>query len=178
MEIRLRQERVADHDAISEALIAAYENVEYSNHREQIMVERLRNSNAFIPELSIVAEDEHQKIVGHILLTKIHIHRLDKTYEALTLAPLSIRPEYQNKGIGKRLVMESHRIAKELGFKFIAVLGHAKYYPKFGYEITSKYDIEIPFEISEANSMIISLTDSSFSEIMGGRIKYSDEFFE
>jgi predicted N-acetyltransferase YhbS len=165
MEIKLRQERAADHDAVSEVIIAAYENVEYSNHREQIMVERLRNSNAFIPELSIIAELEDNKIAGHILLTRIHIIKQDKSFEALTLAPLSIRPEYQNKGIGKRLVMESHRVAKDLGFEFIAVLGHARYYPKFGYVTTSKYNIEIPFK-------------GNFYEITGGKIKYSDEFFE
>jgi len=177
MEIKLRQEKAADHYAISEAIIAAYENVGYSNHREQIMVERLRNSNAFIPELSIVAENGN-KIAGHILLTRIHIYKEDQSFDALTLAPLSIRPEFQNMGIGKRLVRESHRVAKELGFEFIAVLGHANYYPKFGYELTSKYNIEIPFKITEENSMITSLTGNNFSEIIGGRIKYSNEFFE
>ena len=177
MEVRLRQERTDDHHAISDAIIAAYEKVGYSNHREQMMVERLRNSNAFIPELSIVAGDEHSRIIGHILLTRIYIHKQDEVHVALALAPLSIRPEYQGKGIGKRLVMESHRVAKDLGFKYIAVLGHANYYPKFGYEMTSKYNIEIPYETSAENSMIISLTDGNFSEIAGGRIEYSDKFF-
>lgn len=178
MEIKLRQEKVTDRDAISEAIIAAYENVGYSNHREQIMVERLRNSNAFIPELSIVAECDDSKIAGHILLTRMHIYKQDESFDALTLAPLSIRPDYQNKGIGKRLVMESHRVAKELGFEFITVLGHADYYPKFGYVTTSNYNIEIPFKISAENSMIISLNGGNFSKIMGGKVKYSDEFFE
>lgn len=178
MEIKLRQEKPTDRDAISEAIIAAYENVGYSNHREQIMVERLRNSNAFIPELSIVAETDENRIAGHILLTKMIIHKPGKSFDALALAPLSVIPEFQNQGIGKRLIMESHRVAKNLGFEFIAVLGHAEYYPKFGYEITSKYSIEIPFKISEANSMIISLKGSNFSEIKGGKIKYSDAFFE
>jgi len=178
MEITLRQETTDDYSKISSAIVAAYENVEYSNHREQIMVERLRKSQAFIPELSIVATDKDNLIMGHILLTRIHIYKQEACYEALALAPLSIRPEYQNKGIGKRLVLESHRVAKELGFEYIAVLGHAQYYPKFGYTITSNYNIEIPFEISKANSMIISLSGSSFSEIIGGRIEYSNEFFE
>lgn len=178
MEIKLRQETAADYDAISDAIIASYENVEYSNHREQVMVERLRNSNAFIPELSIVAQTVDNKIAGHIMLTRMAIIKLDKSFNALTLAPLSVRPEYQNKGVGKRLVIESHRIAKILGYEFIAVLGHADYYPKFGYVTTSKHNIEIPFKISEANSMIISLNGNDFSKITGGKIKYSDQFFE
>lgn len=178
MGIKLRQETKSDHHAVSEAIIAAYKNVGYSNHREQLMVERLRNSTAFIPELSIVAETADRKIAGHILLTRIHIVKQDQSYEALTLAPLSVRPEYQNQGIGKKLVLESHRIAKDLGFGFIAVLGHADYYPKFGYVMTSKYNIEIPFNISEANSMIIALNGNNFPEITGGKIQYPKEFFE
>lgn len=178
MEIKLRQENPADHFALAEAIIASYKDVGYSNHREQLMVERLRNSNSFVPELSIVAENEYGEIIGHIMLTKIHIENQGVFGEALTLAPLSIVPAYQNKGIGSKLVMESHRVAKDLGFKFIAVLGHPNYYPKFGYELTSKYEIGLPIKITESNSMIISLAGSSFSEIRGGRIIYADEFFE
>ncbi|MEO6686320.1 MAG: N-acetyltransferase [Dyadobacter sp.] len=178
MEIKLRQETVADRHAISEAIIAAYENVAYSNHREQIMVERLRNLTAFIPELSIVAENEDDQIIGHILLTRIQILKQEQTFDALALAPLSIRPEYQNKGVGKKLIAESHRVARDLGFEYCTVLGHANYYPKFGYVITSTCQIEIPFKISEANSMIISLNGGNYSEITGGKIKYSNAFFE
>ena len=177
MEVKLRQEILTDHHHISEAILAAFENIGYSNHREQIMVERLRNSNAFIPELSIVAETDDNRIAGHIMLTKIKIYTHDKSFDALALAPLSVIPEFQNQGIGQRLIIESHRVAKELGFEFIAVLGHAKYYPKFGYDITSKYNIEIPFKISEENSMITAL-NGSFSKIESGRIEYSDVFFE
>lgn len=84
MEIKLRQEKTGDHSAISDTIIAAYRNVDYSNHREQLMVERLRNSNSFIPQLSIIAEDENSCIAGHILLTKIHIITSNNSCEALT----------------------------------------------------------------------------------------------
>lgn len=178
MEIILRQETAADFNAISDAIISSYKNVIYSNHREQVMVERLRKSDAFIPELSIVAQTVDNRIIGHIMLTRMAIIMQDMSFNALTLAPLSVRPDYQNQGIGKSLVTESHRIAKNLGFEFIAVLGHADYYPKFGYVTTSKYNIEIPIKISEANSMIISLNGDDFSKITGGKIKYSDQFFE
>jgi predicted N-acetyltransferase YhbS len=79
----------------------------------------LRASNAFIPELSIVAETEG-KIVGHILLTKIKIRNdsteFDSLALALALAPVSVLPELQGKGIGRKLILEAHKKAKELGF--------------------------------------------------------------
>lgn len=175
--IKVRQESKFDIDAVSNTIIAAYKDVAYSNKREQLMVDRLRKSNAFIPELSIVAENENENIVGHILLTKIYIQNQNHLYEGLALAPLSIKPEFQNKGIGGRLIIESHLIAKELGHKYIVVLGHSKYYPKFGYELTSKYHIEVPIKVHEENCMIISLAENGLSGV-SGMVVFSKEFFE
>ncbi len=56
------------------------------------MVERLRKSDSFIPQLSIVAEDKNDNVAGHILLTKINIQTQDRSHQALALAPLSIKP--------------------------------------------------------------------------------------
>ena len=71
--VKLKQEGKTDSEAISNLIMAAYKDVAYSNKREQLMVDRLRKSSAFIPELSIVAEDENENLAGHILLTKIYI---------------------------------------------------------------------------------------------------------
>ncbi len=177
MSITLRQENTSDYLAVSELIIAAFRDVIYSNHLEQFLVDRLRKSSAFIPELSILAEDGQGEIAGHILLTKIHIQNQGVLYPALALAPLSIKPEFQNKGIGARLVDESHRLARDLGHMFIVVLGHAKYYPRFGYELLSKYHIQVPIQIPDESAMIISLAGNDLSTIKGGMVKYSEEFF-
>lgn len=177
MIINVRQETESDHTAIANVIIDAYKDVGYSNKREQFMVERLRKSSSFIPELSLVAEGDHGNIVGHILLTKIHIQNQDQSYEGLALAPVSIKPAYQNQGIGSALIRQSHSIAKDLGYTYIVVLGHAKYYPKFGYELTSNYTISIPIKVAEANCMIIALTESGLSGVTG-MVTYPGEFFE
>lgn len=140
------------------------------------MVERLRNSDVFIPQLSIVAEADH-KIVGHIMLTKIFIHNQKESIESLALAPLSINPEFQGKGIGSKLVTEGHRLAKELGYQSIVVLGHAKYYPRFGYEPMEKYGLELPFAVRKENCMVVSLTENGLSSVTG-KIEYAPEFIE
>ncbi|OKS89359.1 GNAT family N-acetyltransferase [Mucilaginibacter polytrichastri] len=176
-DIKLRQESPSDYIEIANAIIDTYEAVPYSNHKEQEMVDRLRKSEAFVPQLSIVAHDAQGTIAGHILLTKIEIKNKGEVYEALALAPLSVRPAYQNKGLGARLVLESHRIAKSLGYNYIVVLGISNYYPKFGYQFTSKYDINLPIKIAEQNALIISLNGSNFLDITGGTVIYSKEFF-
>ncbi len=176
MNIILRQENSTDYPAVAEMIKSSYKDVGYSNHREQFMVERLRNSEAFIPQLSLVAEADHE-IVGHIMLTRIFIHNQKQSIVSLSLAPLSVAPEFQGKGVGSKLVAEAHRLAKELGYQSVVVLGHPKYYPKFGYEPMKKYGIELPFDIREENRMIISLTENGLSDVTG-KVEYPPEFLE
>jgi predicted N-acetyltransferase YhbS len=72
MHIILRQETSADYDQVFDLVKKAFANLEISDKTEQFLVERLRKSDAFFPELSIVAEFEN-KVVGYILLTKLKI---------------------------------------------------------------------------------------------------------
>lgn len=176
MEIKLRQETEQDHKSVFQVIQKAFENEEYSDHKEQFLVERLRKSNAFIPELSIVAEVDN-KIVGHILLTKLEIENDIDTYESLALAPVSVLPEFQGKGVGSKLILHSHEVAKELGYKSIILLGHEKYYPRFGYELTNKYGIEMPFDVPAENCMVAVLAKNGLSGVRG-KVIYPDAFFE
>lgn len=90
---------------------------------------RIRNSNVFIPELSLVAMDnDDNKQVGHILLSKIKIKNEDQVVESLALAPVSVLPEYQNQGVGKLLISKALQKAKELRFNSVVVLGHPEYF--------------------------------------------------
>jgi len=177
MDVILREEKFSDYSAIAEVIMATYANISYSNHLEQVMVERLRKSDAFIPELSIVAETDFGELAGHVLLTINYIQKNDQIFNALALAPLSVKPAYQNKGIGKKLVLESHKVAQTLGYDYIVILGIANYYPKFGYHFLSGYNIKLPVEIKEENALIISLSGNDFSEISDGSVCYPAEFF-
>lgn len=177
MKLKLRQERFSDHSAIAALILGAYRDIPYSNHKEQIMVERLRDSDAFIPALSIVAENDNQDLVGHILFTKIQIRNQGQSYQALALAPLSVDPRYQKKGIGKKLVLEGHRVAKELGYNYVIVLGIPNYYPKFEYQFISKFNVSLPIKISDENALIVFLIKNNYLEITGGTVIYSEAFF-
>ncbi|MFG4001634.1 GNAT family N-acetyltransferase [Flavobacterium aquidurense] len=176
MEIKLRQESENDYESVFQLIEKAFEKEEYSDHKEQFLVERLRKSDAFIPELSIVAEVDN-KIVGHILLTKLEIKNESKSFESLALAPVSVLPEFQRKGIGSKLIVHAHKVAKELGYKSVVVLGHQDYYPKFGYELTNKYAIEMPFDVPAENCMLIALTENGLSGV-SGKVIYPSAFFE
>ena len=132
MKINIRQETPNDYPMVAKVVETAFRNDPFGDHTEHLLVARLRKSAAFIPELSLVAEQE-SKIVGHVLLTKIKIINDKASSDSLALAPVSVSPEYQRQGIGSQLIRAAHQKAKELGFKSIVLLGHADYYPRFGY---------------------------------------------
>ena len=167
--VEIRQENKNDYEEIYNVVKTAFETAEHSDENEQDLVVALRNSDSFIPELSLVAIKDN-KIVGHILFTKIKIGN----HEELALAPLAVLPEYQKQGIGSKLIQQGHKIAKELGYHYSIVLGSETYYPKFGYVPAIQYGIKAPFEVSNENFMAIKLNDTD-AEIKG-TVQYAKEF--
>lgn len=167
--VEIRQENKNDYEEIYNVVKTAFETAEHSDGNEQDLVVALRNSDSFIPELSLVAKKDN-KIVGHILFTKVKIGN----HEELALAPLAVLPEYQKQGIGSKLIQQGHKIAKELGYHYSIVLGSETYYPKFGYVPAIQYGIKAPFEVSNENFMAIKLNDTD-AEIKG-TVQYAKEF--
>ncbi|MWV42688.1 GNAT family N-acetyltransferase [Paenibacillus sp. HJL G12] len=172
MNIIIRQEKREDANEVYQIVQKAFDKADYSDHDEHNLVKRLRNSTKYIPELSLVAETV-DSIVGHILFTEIKVG----DHTLLALAPVAVLPEMQNKGIGKMLIMEGHKIAAQLGYKGSVVLGHDTYYPKFGYKKASQYGIKAPFEVSDDSFMAIELIDDGLSDA-NGVVEYAKEFFE
>ena len=109
--MEIRQERREDWEAVYRLVREAFASAEQSDGNEQDLVTALRESAAFVPELSLVAVDG-ERIVGHILFTRVTVGGT----QALALAPLSVLPEEQGKGIGLALIREGHRIAGRLGY--------------------------------------------------------------
>lgn len=165
-----------DYPAVFTLIKSAFEDELYSDHREQFLVERLRNSEAFVPGLSLVAEMDGQ-IVGYILLTKIRIVNSNVQRTSLALAPIAVLKKYQGKGIGGELIHEAHRRAKQLGFDSVILLGHQNYYPKFGYKMIKNFGIELPFDAPDKNCMATELVENALKDVTG-LVEYPKEFYE
>lgn len=172
MDILIRQEQEKDIDAVYQVVKSAFETMPQADGDEQDLVNRLRKSEAFIPELSLVAECDG-KIIGHILFTKMKIGG----QPSLALAPVAVLPEYQNQGIGGKLIMEGHRLARELGYGPVIVVGHPAYYPRFGYKPASRWNITAPFEVPDEAFMALELLEGGLKDV-SGEIEYVKEFFE
>ena len=167
--IVIRQETAKDYPAVYALNLSAFGRKE-----EARLTDRLRLSDAFIPELSLVATIEN-KIVGYILFTKIRIvNNADET-QSLSLAPMAVLPEMQCEGIGSRLINYGLQKARKLGYKSVIVLGHKEYYPKFGFVPTTKWCIKAPFNIPADAFMGLELVEGGLEGVTG-TVRYAKEF--
>src|SRR5690606_15091014 len=110
MNIIIKQEQFKDYKITENVVKCAFANAEHSDKNEHNLVCRIRNSNVFIPELSLVAMD-NERIVGHILFSKVKIKNEDQVVESLALAPVSVLPEYENQGVGVYCIIKVQSFA-------------------------------------------------------------------
>ncbi|ACD53627.1 N-acetyltransferase [Clostridium botulinum] len=176
MSLKIRNESKKDYKTIYLLVKDAFKTAEHSDGNEHNLIDTLRTSESYIPELSLLAEID-EKIVGYIMFTKLFIENQNGKFESLALAPLAVHPQYQDIGIGSKLIIEGLNIAKNLGFKSAIVLGSEKYYPKFGFKEASDFGIKAPFEVPSENFMVIELQENALKDI-NGNVIYAKEFFE
>ena len=91
----IRQETEKDYPQVFKLVEEAFRDMEESDHREQFLVERLRHSPAFVPELSLVADGGRRR--GRLrLMTRVSIRSGKVDAESLALAPVAVRPDRQS----------------------------------------------------------------------------------
>jgi putative acetyltransferase len=163
--VQVRSERAGDHDGIRRVNELAFEQP-----TEADLVDALRDSDAWLPEFSLVAEDAGQ-VVGHALFT---IARLDGGAEVLSLAPMAVLPGHQRSGIGGAMVREGLERARATDYPLVAVLGHAEYYPRFGFEQASAYGITTPYDVPDEVWMVLPLP--RYDPSIRGEIVYPPAF--
>ena len=160
-----RPETADDVSAIREVNLAAFQTVV-----EADLVEALRASDAWIEGLSIVTEDPEGTVVGHALLTRCHVDGAP----ALALAPCAVLPRAQNKGAGSGAIRASLEAARAKGENLVLVLGHADYYPRFGFIPASAFGIRPSFDVPDEAMMALVL--DPHAETPRGTIAYPPPF--
>jgi len=171
MILSIREETERDFGSVHEIHQKAFRQ-----NNEARLVDALRHSASFIPELSLVAVIK-EEIVGHILFTKIHIIGEQKVHDSLALAPVAVLPGYQQQGIGSQLIQKGLQRAKACGYDSVVVLGHEQYYPKFGFAPAHTWNIKAPFDVPPNAFMAIELKPGILKQA-SGTVQYPQEFDE
>jgi len=169
--ITIRPETTEDYTAIAEVNLLAF-----GREVEPRLVEALRESPEFIPELSLVAV-ETGRVVGHILSSPMIIETKDGAVPALALAVLAVRPEFQNQGIGSQLVRDGLERCRNLGHRIVVVVGHPAYYPRFGFSPARAQGLEAPFPVPDEAFLALEFVPGALDGI-AGVVRYPPPFGE
>ncbi|MFD1938244.1 MULTISPECIES: GNAT family N-acetyltransferase [Nonomuraea] len=161
-----RSETGADLDLIREVNLAAFP----TSHEADLIEELRADATAWLPGLSWVAEAPGGTIAGHALLTRCHVDGSP----ALTLGPCAVRPEHQGQGAGSAAIRAALRAAQEQGENLVLVLGHAEYYPRFGFTPASRFGIRAPFEVEDKYMMALAF--DATRPVPTGTIRYPAAF--
>jgi len=163
----IRAENTEDRDAIHRVVELAF-----GGRSEADLVDALRENAS--PYISLVATlDEH--VVGHIFFSPVTIETERETLAEMGLAPMAVLPEYQNQGIGSQLVREGLRECARLGHDIVVVLGHPKFYPRFGFEPASLKGLRSEYDVRDEVFMVVELREGALAG-RGGLVKYHPEF--
>ena len=157
----IRPETSADRDAIRRV-----NELAFPGREEADLVDALRGSEAWLPEFSLVAEDDGG-IVGHALFSVV---ALDSGPELLSLGPMAVLPDRQRAGIGTKLVRRGLELAKGTDYPLVVVLGHPGFYPRFGFLAARPQGIETPYEAPDEAWMVLPLP--SYERQVRGTVRY------
>lgn len=161
-----RPESAGDVAAIRAVNLAAF-----PSPHEADLVEALRaDPQAWLPGLSWLAETPGGDLAGYALLTRCHVGDAP----ALALGPCAVEPEHQRRGAGSAAIRAALRAAREQGENLVVVLGHAEYYPRFGFTPASGYGIRPPFEVEDKYMMALALDPAR--PVPSGVIRYAAAF--
>ena len=136
----IREETPLDYEEVYALVAKAFATADHGDGTEQDYLNALREKEAFIPELSLVAQIG-DKIVGQIVLYQMQIECADRREVQLVLSPLSVHPDYFRQGIGTKLMEEGCRRALSSGYQAVFLCGDYAYYAKRGFTPTYKYGI-------------------------------------
>ncbi|TVM00411.1 MAG: GNAT family N-acetyltransferase [Candidatus Brocadia sp. WS118] len=164
--IEIRKEEPQDRDAVHDLNSAAFDN-----GPEATLVDKLRAScNDYLAFVAV----EDGAVVGHILFTPVTIDSYSVV--GMGLAPMAVMPSHQRKGIGSQLVRYGLDHLRQSGCPFVIVLGHPEYYPRFSFELASKYHLLCQWEGVPDEAFMVAIADDNALPKAGGVARYRGEF--
>ena len=137
----IRQEEPADFRCVENVIRDAFWNVYAPGCDDHYLIHRMRDTDAFVPELSLVAVLDGQ-IVGTVVNMRSHIEGDDgNRHEVLSLGPIGVLPGLQGKHIGSMLVRAVQQKARAMGFRAILLCGDHTFYGSNGFVRAEEWNI-------------------------------------
>jgi putative acetyltransferase len=167
LSISIRKESPEDIPAIFAVNAAAF-----GRELEGKLVDQLRAAGHVV--LSLVAIEE-ERLVGQITFCPVTIDNEGIIKAAIALGTVAVQPEFQKQGVGSRLIEAGLAEVKAMDYDLVIVLGHASYYPRFGFAPASRFDIRWEHAAPDEAFMVKELCEGALASTKGV-VKYGPEF--
>lgn len=164
--MHIRQVRLGDYRAIYQLVQQAFAGSHISDGREQDWIVAQRGKKQYIPHLELVAE-HNGKVIGHVLMTKHEMGKLDIGVPALYLSPLSVNPMFQGQGIGSALVKTVCTYGAELGYRAAFLVGDPVYYSRFGFRPVAEFGLQNCSQIPDIYVQAVELQPDALKDAQG-----------
>jgi putative acetyltransferase len=165
----IRAETLDDHDDIRRINDEAF-----GQTVESRLVETIRASQRFVPELSLVAVSDGQSL-GHVISSYVDLLVPD-TRRVLQVGPLAVLPSHQRRGIGSALMHETIRLSDKRGEPLLLLEGNPAYYERFGFTRADAAGVEMPPESHGAQYFLLRPL-RAYDPSLKGRAVYPPETF-
>lgn len=166
--IEIREEFPTDFDAVDAVVMAAF-----GRRTEADLVKALRDEDCIV--LNLVVET-HGRVVGHIAFSELPIDTGRRILRGAALAPVSIHPEWQRRGLGSALIQRGLLMCKDRGVSVVAVLGEVGYYSRFGFSSSLGRRLESPFPIPEFQALALASGVFDDGDQVVGKVRYAKAF--
>lgn len=167
MNLKIQQATRQDFTATEHLTREAFWNLYKPGCEEHLVLHKLRKSNAYIPELDLIALQDNI-IVGQAISTRARvIGDSNQEKEILCLGPICTAPELQNRGIGSMLMNRSIATAWELGYPGIVLFGNPDYYHRFGFKNAQEYGINTKDGQNFEPFMVLELQQKGLRSVKG-----------
>jgi len=168
----VRPERPGDAAAIDAVVRAAF-----GQPAEAELVAALRAAGRATVSLVAVesAAPAGETVLGHVLYSPVTIAGAPPALRVLGLAPMAVRPDRQRTGVGTRLGQAGLAAAAAAGAVALVVLGHADYYPRFGFIRASQFGLRCVYDAPDESFMALELVPGALARV-SGLVEYAPEF--
>ncbi len=166
----IRPERAADAPALRALHLAAFA----PSALEAEILDALRADGDLVPALSLVALRDDEP-AGHVAISRAQVAPPDgPPVGVLALGPIGVLPALQRQGVGSALMRATLAAAAGTAWPLIALLGHADYYPRFGFEPAGALGIACPYPAAPEHWMAYRLP--AYEPALRGAFRYAPAF--
>ena len=174
MQIFLSTLTEVDYERSLDSIEQNYDQDPEMSWKERARVKNLRKSENYNSELEVIAKNDTNDVIGHVLLGEILLVSNNHQTTALAVGALSVQPDVREQGLGKALMQAVEERAKAQEYSTVVVDHCFDYFEKLGYQNAAEHDIKL--ESGDAPLLVKYLWDN-LTDAPHGIVKFPEHFY-